>query len=435
MGLNLHTQQYVEWKVYNVTTIKEKYGFRVKLIFLDGSVAVQQKSGFTSKRAAEAARTEIIGQLSSNTYVVYDKVILSEYMEYWLEEVMRPEMSNDSYVSYKNAIVNHINPQIGNLKLVNLSRAKIQKLYNDEFKISESVTRLIKTVMNTSMAYALDKKMLSVNPASGVSLPKQKKPKKKKEDEEFRVRHIDEQKTLNLKQVLTLINAAKGTPIYLQVMFATLMGLRRSEINGVKYTDIDYINRTLRVERQLGIVPMSEKEDFAPKTYTKQEIDVKTESSHREIPIPDILFEAILEERQKYEKNRRRRINDKTNPFCDMNYVCCSTYGRPRSKDFHWPHFKKLLQENDLPDIRWHDLRSTYGTILLKNDFNPKAISKLMGHATEIITIDVYGDNQEIIEDCLDVLEPFIEKVMPEEESVDLSDVDCIDAVAIELIC
>lgn len=120
---------------------------------------------------------------------------------------------------------------------------------------------------------------------------------------------------MNQKQVEVLIEAAKKTPIYLQVMFAVLKGLRRSEIIGVKYSDIDYINRTLHVERQLGKVPMSKKEDYKPKTYTKQEIDVKTESSNRVIPIPDILFEAILEERQKYEKNRKRRINDKNNPF------------------------------------------------------------------------------------------------------------------------
>ncbi len=171
-----------------------------------------------------------------------------------------------------------------------------------------------------------------------------------------------------------------------------------------------------------------------PKTFTKQEIDVKTESSHREIPIPDILFEAILEERQKYEKNRRRRINDKTNPFCDMNYICCSTYGKPRSKDFHWKYFKQLLEENNLPNIRWHDLRATYCTILLKNEFNSKAVSKLMGHATEIITIDVYGDNQEIIEDCLELLEPFLEEVLPQEENLNLCDVDCMNEVAAELL-
>ena len=58
----------------------------------------------------------------------------------------------------------------------------------------------------------------------------------------------------------------------------------------------------------------------------------------------------------------------------------------------------------------------------------------LMGHAKEIITIDVYGDNQEIIEDCLENLEPFIDEVLPEEEVIDLCDVDCMDLVALELI-
>lgn len=93
---------------------------------------------------------------------------------------------------------------------------------------------------------------------------------------------------------------------------------------------------------------------------------------------------------------------------------------------------KRLLQENNLPDIRWHDLRSTFCTVLLKNDFNPKAVSQLMGHAKEIITIDVYGDTAEIIEDCLDELQPFIDDVKPEpetEESTDFSEDDYMDCL------
>lgn len=183
----------------------------------------------------------------------------------------------------------------------------------------------------------------------------------------------------------------------------------------------------------MGTAPMSEKEDCKPKTYTKQEIKLKTESSNRIIPIPDILFEAILDEREIYEKNKNRRINDKNNPFLDEKYICCSSYGKPRSRDYHFPHFKKLLQENGLPDVRWHDLRATYCTILLKNNFNPKAVSKLMGHAKEIITIDVYGDNKEIIADCLEELEPFIEEILPQEEEFNLYEIDCMDKFILDL--
>ncbi len=90
-------------------------------------------------------------------------------------------------------------------------------------------------------------------------------------------------------------------------------------------------------------------------------------------------------------------------------------YGNPRSKSFHHQYYKELLQELGLPDIRFHALRSTITTILMKNNFNLKGISKMLGHASEIISADVYGDTQEIIEDCLDVLEPFILEVISEE--------------------
>ena len=76
-----------------------------------------------------------------------------------------------------------------------------------------------------------------------------------------------------------------------------------------------------------------------------------------------------------------------------------------------------MLKENGLPDIRWHDLRSTFCTLLLKNDFNPKAVGQLLGHSKEIITIDVYGDNTSIIADGVDELEDFMEEILPKEES------------------
>ena len=147
-------------------------------------------------------------------------------------------------------------------------------------------------------------------------------------------------------------------------------------------------------------------------------------SSVRELPIPDVVFEAILKERKQYEANRRRR----TTTFQDLDYICCSTYGRPRSKNYHWQHYKKLLADNGLPDIRWHDLRSTYCTLLLKNNYSPKAVSKLMGHAKEIITMDVYGDNRNLIAMSIPELEAFVDEVIPAEKIVrfreDLMDIE-----------
>lgn len=80
---------------------------------------------------------------------------------------------------------------------------------------------------------------------------------------------IDVQRTLTISQVAQLIEVSKETPIYMQILFAVLMGLRRGEINGLKYSDVDYINRTLKMQRQLGKIPNSRAEDILPKMLTK----------------------------------------------------------------------------------------------------------------------------------------------------------------------
>ena len=88
------------------------------------------------------------------------------------------------------------------------------------------------------------------------------------------------------------------------MIFMLLMGLRKSEVSGLKYSDVDYVNHTLTIERQLGRDLDADKEDVPIGMVTKQEIDVKTESSKRIEPIPDFVFYEIQEERKRYEKNR-----------------------------------------------------------------------------------------------------------------------------------
>jgi integrase len=428
MKFDLTLSQYVDWEVKKVMPIKGKYGYRVILKYMDGSERPQQKSGFSTEKEANVARDKTLGELFSGKYVVYSNVKVKEFMEFWVEEDIQNRVgSSETYATYSNIVYNHVIPGLGSKKMADVNRGDIQKFYNEKAEYSESVARLVKTVMNVSMGYAVDKKVIAENPAIGINLPK------KVAKKQYHTRNIDTKKTLTMEQILVLLEASKETPIHMQVLFNVLMGLRRKEINGVKYSDVDYINRTLKVQRQLGKKIKTKKEDFAPKTYTKQEVRLKTPSSYRDLPIPDYVFEAILEQRKIYERNRSRR----TTVFDDSGYICCSVTGKPRSKDFHWTHYKKLLEENNLPDIRWHDLRSTFCTILLKNDFNPKAVSKLMGHAKELITMDVYGDKRRIIADCVDELQPFIDEVMPdldEDEMIATENLDVMISVEDYLI-
>lgn len=420
--LNMELQNYVDWNVKSVIKLLERnnYGYRVILIYADGTKQTRQYSGFATKKAAEEARKITIGELVNGTYVVNNNVKVKDFLDYWLEyDIRRRAQSSNTYDTYSNIARNHIIPILGNKKLIEVNKGDVQRLYKDRAEFSKHIVRLVKTVMNVSFHYAVKCKLISVNPADGIDLPRTV------ESKPYHTRNIDTTKTLNMEQIVTLIEESRDTPIHMQVLFNVLMGLRRQEINAVKYSDVDYINRTLSVERQLGKKLNREPNGIVEKPTTKSELPLKTLSSRRELPIPDYVFEAILEERKKYERNRSRRRSQ----FLDADYICCSNYGKPRSKDFHWRHYKELLQKAGLPDIRWHDLRSTYCTLLLKSDFNPKAVSKLMGHARELITMDVYGDNANIIPEEIPELLSYMDEVMPKKFTDDNAESDMLNTV------
>lgn len=399
-------RRYVSYNVFSVIKLKNKYGFRVKLFFNDGSEEIRQFGGHKKKKDAEIERNKKIVQLENHTFVVIPRIKFKDYITYWLEKVMRPNITYNSYISYRNIVQNYAIPYFENLYLETINAGHIQKFYNTTTEKYESIGRLAKVVITTAMQYAKDKNLISIDPTIDIELPKNIKKKK------YRTLEIDKDKVLDLEQVKILIRASKETPIYLHIIFAVLMGLRKQEISGLKFSDVDFVNKKIHIQRQLGVNPKKSKEECKPKTYTKQEIKLKTYSSDRVLDIPDLVFEAILEAKSRYEKNRSRRINDKTNPFFDGNYICCSTYGKPRSKGFITPYYKKLLKDNGLPDIKFHDLRHTYTTLLLKNNKNLKAISEILGHASTIITSTVYFDKDKIVIDCNEELNNFIEKVI-----------------------
>lgn len=404
---------YVNYQVYSVVKLKDKYGFRIKFEFNDGSTEIRQTGGFLKKKDANVARDQAVSELMNHTYVLYPRVKFEDYMNYWLYTEIKSSVTYNTYLSYRNVVENYAIPFFKYLNLTQINMGHIQKFYNQVAEKHKSVARLSKAVMNTSMEYAKERNLISVNPTLNVNLPKSI------EEVPYRVLEIDVEKTLNIEQIKQLIEASKSTPIYLHILFALLMGLRKQEINGLKYSDIDYINRKLYLQRQLGVDPNKTKSECPKKTYTKQEIKLKSYSSERILDIPDMVFEAILVEKQKYEKNKSRRINDKHNPFLDKGYICCSTYGHPRSKGFHLRYYKKLLEENHLPKIKFHDLRHTYTTLLLMNNYNLKAVSQILGHASTVITANVYFDKDKITIDCNYELEDYIKRVTPQDKKIE----------------
>lgn len=404
----MERKTYVDFKIGEVIRLKNRYGYRITLIYPDGSEKVQQKGGFVKEKDAKKARDLTVAELYGGTFVVDESLKVKEFLSEWHETVVKKKKAT-TYSSYHYQLKNHIYPALGNLKLSDLNKGHLIKFYADVSKKSYSSAKNCRVILLTALRYAVGKKLISENPAEDLYVPKSEKDKQREKQKEYRTINIDSQATLTVEQLKLLIDKAKETKVYMYILFAGLMGLRKSEILGLKYSDVDFTRQTLYVQRQLGKDLSKPQDELPKKTLTKQEVSLKTRSSKRILDIPDVVFNAILEQRRIYEKNRRRRLGQ----FQDEGYICCSSYGRPQSASYCYKGYKKLLSDNGLPNIRFHDLRHTYATILTNEEIDVKAISNSLGHSKTIITVDVYTDKKLMIVDVSEQTQEFACEIFP----------------------
>ena len=394
---------YVDFNVGQVISIKNKYGFRIKLKLSDGKEIVRQKSGLSNRREAVKQRDKTLADLFSGRYIVNDSYTVESFFEMWLKDVMMSRIKATTYSTYFYSLKNYIYPGIGKIKLSELNRGNITAFYGKVAEQSIYSARMCRVILKTGLKYAEQKNYISINPAEGIQIPKVKM------GGMYHTLNINRQKTLTKEQMQVLIDKSRNTKIYLYILFASLLGLRKGEIRGLKFSDVDYINSTIHVQRQLG--EKTVKNGTEVNFIYNQEITPKTKAGDRLLYLPEILLDAIIEQRSKYENNRSK-FGEK---FNDLNYICSNRYGKPHGEAYSYSHFKKLLKENRLPNIRFHDLRHTYATMLLKEDISSKAVSVSLGHSKTILTIDVYTDKKRIIEGYEANIDQFIGDVIPKE--------------------
>lgn len=213
------------------------------------------------------------------------------------------------------------------------------------------------------------------NPCAFADLPKQKKYKST---------------VLTQQQAQELLKAARGSSIFLEVLIAITLGLRRGEVLGLKFSDFDFKNNTVHVQRQLTCV-----KDKSESTSETSEFwgldDLKTDKSDRTLSVPTSVIDEVL--RQKQWVTRNRLLYGEM--YNDMNLVCCTETGDWRSPQTVYHIFKNMLVNAELPDIRFHDLRHSCATILLNSDIPLKVISDMLGHSSLGTTADIYCEVME----------------------------------------
>ncbi len=393
---------YIDYSVGQVIPLKNKFGFRIRLYFPEGEEKVQQIGGFDRRKDAQKYRDSLIVDLHRRKYILDDSYTVKSYFDMWLRDVMLPRVKASTYATYFYSLKNHIYPNIAGLRLSELNRSHIISLYSRVAEYSVSAAKMCRVILKTGLQYAEQNNLIAYNLASDIPIPRirQKLP--------YRMCDVGHYKTFTEEQLQILIEKSKDTGIYLYILFAGLLGLRKGEIRGLKYSDIDYIHSTIHISRQLG--EKAVREDNSICLLGEQEIATKTKSGDRVLYMPELLMNAVLEERARYEENRSKYGQR----FQDTDYICCNKYGKPHCKSYSYEPFKRLLRDAGLPDIRFHDLRHTYATLLLKESISSKAISVSLGHAKTIVTIDVYGDKKQIIDGYEADMENILNVILPE---------------------
>ena len=322
------------------------------------------------KRKAQDECTRLLNELATGEYVEPSKMTVREYLAYWLENYAKLNVAGRTFERYSEIVRLHLVPALGDKLLTKLQPLSIQGCYvaalqsgrkDKRAGLSAQTVVHHHRVLREALQQAVRWKLLVRNPADAVDPPKV-------ERREMQV--LDEHQTKRLLAVVV------GTRLYIPVLLAVTTGLRRGEILALRWQDIDLDQGTLAVRRSL--------EQTRGGNRFKEP---KTQKARRVVALPALTTEALR--KLKVEQAKARLLIGAG--YADEGLVCARIHGTRLDPAETTAAFAALIKKADLPKIRFHDLRHSHATQLLRQHVHPKVVSERLGHSTIGITLDVYS--------------------------------------------
>jgi integrase len=322
-----------------------------------------------TQRQAEAEMNRLLHQLQTGTFIVEDKVTVSEYLERWLADYAEHATAKRTYLRYKEIIDLHLVPALGRLKLKDLRPMHIQSYYSEALVsgrrdgtggLSAQTVLHHHRVLRAALRRAVKWQVLAVNPADAVSPPKPE-------------RH--EVTVLSQKEVAKLLKALEPTRLYVPAVIAITTGMREGEVLGLRWKDVDLEGARLQVRQTL----QRAKNEVFFKTP-------KTGSGERLISLPPLTVKVLR--RHKAEQNASRF--SKGAAYQDHDLVLARDDGRPWHPGSFAAEWRRTTRDLEMP-VKFHNLRHTHATLLLANGEHPKVVQERLGHSSIGITMDTYS--------------------------------------------
>ncbi len=304
---------------------------------------------------------------------------LEEWLHIWITNY-KPNLKITTRESYESYIATHINgSEIGKIPLNKLKTTDLQTFYNAKLngtyknqkqKLSSTTVRYINIIIKSALKQAVNNRMINDNACNAVVLPKKNK-----------IEIIP----LTKEEVIQFLNVAKKDRLYTLYLLEMMTGLRRGEILGLKWSDIDFEKGKINVIHNLYRI--NNTDENATTKYKLELLTPKTETSKRSIPINQLMIEELLKHKEKQDLEKMYYASD----YKDLGMVFTRPNGDYISPREFLRQYQKLLSTAGLEKKRFHDLRHTVASLLINANENPKVIQQLLGHSTISTTLDIYA--------------------------------------------
>lgn len=362
-------------------SVQEKCGYLHTVIsYTDKDGKRKQKwqsTGLTAKgnkRKAQELLKERIDELEmtlEREETQIPDMPFSQFMSNWLA-MIKPTVLITTYGSYQYFIEKRINPYFDekNITLQKIRTVDIQEYYNTMLSKGTKWNSVAKhhAVIRKALDYAVKMDYILVNPAVKIETPKRQK---------FIAEHY------NREELQELFEAVKGDLLEVPVILSAFYGLRRSEALGLKWSAIDFEQKTLCIKHTVCRISVDGKDVIVRKDTTKNKTSLRT------LPlIPDV-EKLLLKTKKQQESNRRKCRNAYNKEFLD--YVCVDDMGNLLRPDYLSQHLQTVLKRNNLKHIRYHDLRHSCASLLIANGVSLKEIQDWLGHSDFSTTANIYS--------------------------------------------
>lgn len=354
-------------KYYAVLNYKDDFGKR-RQKWIGTGYAIRG-----NKKKAERFLEEQLAAWNEKN-IQYCDLTVDKYFENWLEEI-KYEVKPNTYRGYCGNMKNHIIPYFKAKKLLiqELKPYHLEEYYkyklkpnsklNNQEALSHTTIKHHHQNISKALADAVRKGIINYNPAASARTPKA---------ESFKGNFLN---PMQLKELLILF---KGSAIELPVILSAVYGFRRSEVLGLKWSHIDFVNRTITICETL--------QQGKGGNYTDTP---KTESSYRTLPMTDDVYK-LLENHRNVQSQKRKLLG---NYYNVNDYVCTFDNGQVISPNYLSRTFHSTISKSSLPLIRFHDLRHSVASNLLNKGFSVVQVAEWLGHSSSSTTLKFYAHN------------------------------------------